>query len=57
MASGMWSQKFTVIKSFNILMYIKQTVTSCLLSMSVGFGLCLFIIKLYTQKQKEFLIF
>ena len=31
-------------------MYVKETVTSCLLNMSVGFWLCLFIIKLHSQK-------
>ena len=50
MASGMWSRKLSIFKSFNILMYVKKTVTSCLLNMFVGFWLCLFIIKLYSQK-------
>ena len=31
-------------------MSVKYTVASCLLNMSVGFWLCLLIIKLYSQK-------
>ena len=53
MASEMWSQKFSIFKwvyLFNILMYVKQPVKSCLLKMSVDFWLCLFIIKPYSKK-------
>ena len=50
MASEMWSQKFSIFKSFNILMHVKQPVKSCLLKMSVDFWLCLFIIKPYSKK-------
>ena len=38
MASGMWSRKFSMFKSFNILMYVKLTVTSCLLTCLLGSG-------------------